>query len=445
MKAKFSVLVLAFLVFSSTTLANASSAEQLAAQAASEDYPAAMSAIRELRTMGSTGLDALFVRYAAEIERFSKTGDSDENWKRIANAIDTVAMQKDAYASHLYWYTDLETAKRAAAAQGKPILTLRLLGNLNEEFSCANSRLFRAVLYPNADISKYLRDNYILHWQSVRPAPRITIDFGDGRKIERTITGNSIHYILDSDGEVIDALPGLYSPLAFKKYLTQAYEMNNVLKGIASERHALALMKYRKASYDQIVQKRTKSVALAKVELKETVEPPPASPTALVGVDSVRIFPTAMLAAPRAAVKMVVTDEYSILRVYDEFAKFEPSVRFDDWNKLAKLYSPSLAVDDASIAFIRRQNAKTGLSDADFARLFAKLSNFIALDTTRNDFLYHAKLYEWLNDGSRGKTDLEGFNSRVYDQIFQTPDYDKWLGLYSPDVYTALDGNGIIK
>jgi hypothetical protein len=59
--------------------------------------------------------------------------------------------------------------------------------------------------------------------------------------------------------------------------------------------------------------------------------------------------------------------------------------------------------------------------------------------------LYHAKLYEWLNDGSRGKTNLESFNSRVYDQIFQTPDYDKWLGLYSPDVYTALDGNGIIK
>ena len=444
MKPKFSVLVLAFLVFSSTALANASSAEQLAAQAVSEDYSAAMSAIRELRTMGSTGLDALFVRYAAEIERFSKTGEADDSWKRIANAIDMVAMQKDAYASHLYWYTDLATAKRVADKEKKPILTLRLLGNLNEEFSCANSRLFRAMLYPNADISKYLRDNYILHWQSVRPAPRITIDFGDGRKIERTITGNSIHYILDSDGEVIDALPGLYSPLAFKKYLTQANEMNNVLKGMANERHALVLMKYRKMSYDQIIQKRTKAVAAARVELKEAVEPPP-SPTAPGDVALVRIVPTAILAAPRAMAKMVVTDEYSILRVYDDFAKFEPSVRFDDWNKLAKLYSPNLAVDENSTAFIRRQNAKTGLSEADFGRLFAKLNHFMALDTTRNDFLYHAKLYEWLNDGSRGKTDLERFNSRVYDQIFQTPDYDKWLGLYSPDVYTALDGNGIIK
>src|SRR5205823_10091897 len=155
----------------------------LATLVISDDAADATSAIRELRAMGSVGLDALFVKYAADIERFSRTGQPDANWAKIANALDTVAMQKDAYAPHLYWYTDLDEAKRIAKAQHKPILSLRLLGNLNEEFSCANSRLFRAILYPNAEISKYLRDNYILHWKSVRPAPRITIDFGDGRKI----------------------------------------------------------------------------------------------------------------------------------------------------------------------------------------------------------------------------------------------------------------------
>src|SRR5688572_25032706 len=81
----------------------ASTAEQLAGQAVSEDYASAMSAVRELRAMGPTGLDALFVRYAADIDRYAKTADANENWKRIANALDTVAMQKDAYASHLYW------------------------------------------------------------------------------------------------------------------------------------------------------------------------------------------------------------------------------------------------------------------------------------------------------------------------------------------------------
>ena len=75
--------------------------------------------------------------------------------------------------------------------------------------------------------------------------------------------------------------------------------------------------------------------------------------------------------------------------------------------------------------------------------MLAKLDNFLALDTTRNDFLFHTTLYEWLN--TRRTMNLERFNSQVYDVLFKTPESDKWLGLYSTDVYTALDGNGIIK
>src|SRR5260370_39858025 len=96
-----------------------------------------------------------------------------------------------------------------------------MLGHLDEDLSCANSRFFRTTLYPNAEISALLKDQFILHWESVRPAPRITIDFGDGRKLERTITGNSIHYILDANGKVVDALPGLYSAAVFTAELKQ--------------------------------------------------------------------------------------------------------------------------------------------------------------------------------------------------------------------------------
>ena len=116
-------------------------------------------------------------------------------------ALDAVARQRDAAWSGLYWYTDFAAAKAAAARAGRPILSLRLLGNLDEELSCANSRFFRTVLYANAAISNELRNNWILHWESVRPVPKITIDFGDGRKLERTITGNSLHYVLSADGQ----------------------------------------------------------------------------------------------------------------------------------------------------------------------------------------------------------------------------------------------------
>ena len=130
-------------------------------------------------------------------------------------AIDGVARQRDAYASGLYWFTDLEAAKAEAKRSGKPILSLRLLGNLDDEFSCANSRFFRTYLYANRTVSDLLRRGYVLHWKSVRPVPVLTIDMGDGRRIKRTITGNSIHYILDAEGRVVDALPGNYGPAAF--------------------------------------------------------------------------------------------------------------------------------------------------------------------------------------------------------------------------------------
>ena len=139
-----------------------------------------------------------------------------------ATALDQVSGQRDCHASRLFWYTDLDEAKSAAQREHKPILSLRLLGKLTDEYSCANSRFFRTTLYANDEISKVLRDRFILHWKSVRPVPRVTIDFGDGRKLERTLTGNSIHYVLDSDGQLIDALPGLYGPKAFLRKLDRA-------------------------------------------------------------------------------------------------------------------------------------------------------------------------------------------------------------------------------
>jgi len=422
---RFLVLALSTLLFSAVSFAK--SADQLAAEAVSSDSATASAAIRELREMGPAGLDALFAKYGTEIDAYGKTGDGGDDWNHVSIALDTVAMQYDSYAGHLYWYTDFDAAKRAAKAQHKPILSLRLLGNLNEEFSCANSRLFRAILYPNEQISKYLHDHYILHWKSVRPAPRITIDFGDGRKIERTITGNSIHYILSEDGDVIDAIPGLYSPAGFMAYLTGAYAMNTQLRAVPMAGRALALMKFRKDNFDRIIAARDAAVAKAGVTLTE-----PKAGT------------IAVMAAPMAMAKAVVVDEYRILRVYDDFAKYEPEIKFDDWIKLAHAYAPTLGIDPKSVQFIRRQNAKTGLSDGEFKTLYSKLDDFVALDTTRNEYLFHTKLYQWLNEG-KGDTALEDLNAAVYDQIFQTPNYDKWLGLYSPDVYTALDGNGIIK
>jgi hypothetical protein len=439
MKIKTILLLCLTALFSALPVfAESKTTRELARMAVSADSAVSAEAVKELRALGKEGLDALFQTYGSEIAEFSKTGEATDDWKRIAAALDAVAMQKDAYASQLYWFTDLEEAKREADKTNKPILSLRLLGNLNEEFSCANSRFFRALLYSNAEVSKYLRENYVLHWKSVRPAPKVTIDFGDGRKIERTITGNSIHYILDENGAIIDALPGLYSPSGFLKYLSTGAEINKLIDKAPASQKELVALQYRKTMFEDIRAKRDKSVATAKVKLTEPKD----------GTVALDVAPRAVTKMSTERVILVGIDGKSATfnpSLYDNFSRFEPQVNLDDWKKLARLYAGATKFDDATVAFIKRQNAKTGLTDAEFASLLSKLTDYVALDTTRNDFLFHMKLYEWLNVAGANLYTVETFNPRVYGELFKTPDSDKWLGLYTTDVYTALDGNGIVK
>lgn len=418
----YAVLIFAILLLSPSIHAKPNNLNELVEQTISNDATTAANAISELRSKHQEGLDVLLNSFAVEIKQFDTTGEKTEKWLKISKAIDNVSMQKDVYASKLFWFTDLNEAKAEAEKQRKPILSLRLLGNLNEEFSCANSRFFRAMLYSNSEIAKYLRENYILHWKSVRPAPKVTIDFGDGRKIERTITGNSIHYILSGKGDVIDALPGLYSPQEFLRYLTQAKELSKTF-GKDANANRIALLRYRNARFSDIQAKRDVAVKLSKVKLVEAKE----------GVTAIEV-------APRAMTKM--TTEVSILEgISDNFSKYTPNMSLDDWKKLAVNFASNTKLDEKSVAFIRQQNA--GLSQEEFFRLIANTEKFIALDTTQNDFVFHPQLYVWLN--SENVSDLEKFNAQIYDRIFKTPTSDKWLGLYQTDIYTALDGGGIIK
>lgn len=60
-----------------------------------------------------------------------------------------------------------------------------------------------------------VKDRYILAWQSVRPAPRVTIDFGNGKTLTRTLKGSTVFYLCKEDGKVVDIFPGVYTPQDF--------------------------------------------------------------------------------------------------------------------------------------------------------------------------------------------------------------------------------------
>ncbi|HEX8176616.1 MAG TPA: hypothetical protein VF543_16105 [Pyrinomonadaceae bacterium] len=444
MRSKILLLAAILVSFSLTQSVNAgTNVEALARRAVSENQAESAAAIAELRRMGPEGLRAMLNIFADEIRRngldnASATGSPE--WLRVTAALDTVAQQRDSYTSGLYWYTDMDEARKASKASGKPILSLRLLGKLSEEFSCANSRFFRTVLYSNPEISRYLSEHFILHWKSVRPAPRVTIDYGDGRRVERTITGNSIHYILDSEGRIVDALPGLYGPAAFLSQLKQAEAIAKQVEGQPLPTRMEMLRRYHDTLLDAASKAWARDVERVGGRITEKIVALTATPD----------NPPSARAAARVAVTKAVVEGNLVSSLTSDTKTLERFTDAETWNKIAALYLADAKLDSRSIALIRRQNPYLGDGRGDatgsdpLARLIQNFERAIALDTIRNEYLIHSTLRAWLLSNRR-MLDTEAFNERVYAELFLTPGYDPWLGLVQPNTYTGLTNDGIVK
>ncbi len=325
--------------------------------------------------------------------------------------LDRVCGVRDCVDIRLFWYTDLEAAKAAARVTGKPILSLRLLGRLDEELSCANSRFFRTVYYKNRKINELLRERYILHWRSVRPVPRVTIDFGDGTRLERTLTGNSIHYVLDSRGRLIDALPGLSGPAAFQSALEEAERAARSaarlddadLVSWVTERHRRALADRQRAFA------RENGAVLASL--------PSGVPS---GPGSGKRLETASKSASELPLSVALEDASD-----------------EQLRALAQLRRPRIHLDADSRAFLLRKHGVTDPEDA--VRLVNSFEGTMALDEIINDYRMGPAILRKLSDPrERSGLDLEAFNQWVYEDVFRTPLSDPWLGLAPADVYVAL-------
>lgn len=442
----------------------------------------------------------------------------DAGLERRIRLIDAVAAQRDAYAGRLYWHTDLDAAKQEARATGKPILSLRMLGNLDDEYSCANSRFFRTALYTDEQLGNTLRSEFVLHWQSVRPVPVITIDMGDGRVIRRTITGNSCHLVLDAEGRPVDVIPGLYGPRTFETLAQRAADVCRQIAELApTEEDRLAfLYRYHAASATRLDVRwaeLTSSVPVASEDLlgiNLAVEQPdardagelaggkygielvlidevlPGRGLSLLSDDSALVRDTSAInadlsatfssalsgglfsdeqAAGRARVALpgarealfvggkTAVEEALVDAILPPGPVAAPShASAEVWEAVAAHYAQGAALDDASRRLMRE---KTITAEQAMAMAFSKsrvedpllamVRNFegaIALDTARNEHLLHREVHEWFMTG-QAPADPDALTSRVYAELFLTPDEDPWLGLVPPDTYSALDAGGL--
>ncbi len=345
----------------------------------------------------------------------------------IRAALDSLCQQRDCHASRLYWYTDLDQAKAASQKSGKPILSLRMLGQLDQDLSCANSRFFRVALYPNAEISQKLRDKFILHWSSERPVPKLTLDFGDGRKLERTVTGNSIHYVLDAKGMPIEALPGLYSPQAFLQQLTAIDAMYSQYKTKSLLDKDQFISDYHRDRLTQIQAKWSSELKQAGIEkLPRLVEIPAtdASTAALVARSKMVVeFPMVR------ALRGIRTNQTALAQITDEAA----------WKKLASNVPSKL--DANSLTLMQRKLDPQSTNNV--TAVAQQFEQNMALDTVRNEYLLHSQIHQWFMGGN--VRDFTTLNQRVYADLFLTPKSDPWLGLNPQESFAAIDQNGILK
>ena len=372
--------------------------------------------VSELRAGGQLAVNDLHAKWtaapAAERAELQKT-------------LDKVCAQKDCHASRLFWYTDLDQAKQAARRLGRPILSLHLLGRLDEELSCANSRFFRTLLYSDDEVAKILRDQYVLHWHSVREVPRVTIELGGGRVIRQTITGNSAHYLLDAEGFPLDVLPGLYSATAFRNQLEDWVTLYSTLSG--SNRYD--------ALNDYHVQRLTTASARA---LELGIDRTP-----YAGMEAVWV-------AQRQSQSKAATEVRTLRQLKgnsSRSAKLFQTGRggaaagarapreVDIWRTIGEQQKADVTFSESTLQLMR---SKQTLTD----EVLDNLRRTVAADTAFNEYDLHRRAHEWFAlDQVR---DLYSLNERVYDELFLTPSSDPWLGLLPESTFTGIEESTLV-
>jgi hypothetical protein len=384
---------------------------------------------------GSRDLESLLERYDHEPQGAVRD--------MLAARIDAAAHQKYATVSRLYWHTDLASARTAAREQGRPILHLRLLGKLDEDLSCANSRLFRATLYANQDVSRFLRERFILYWSSERPVPRVTIDYGDGRTLERTTAGNSAHYILDEEGNVLDVLPGLYAPLAFRRELERSLALAGQARGKSADQRAAVILAYHEDHLIGTTREWDRLLGtLASGRVRQLRRQAP--------------FESPIAAAQRATMakmRIELNDLRNIAPGLAPAALSESEV--GAWAAAGRvlygLSDPKSAprvLDEASRALVIRLHNEVPLdlraSHQQLDRMIARLEETIWADSALNQFRLRPQIArEIVRRG--GRTDFAALNAWIYSEVFRSPLGDQWLGLLPRNTFTGLPGDGVVR
>lgn len=403
--------------------------ETLLRDAVSDDKEISTPALHALREQGPDGMRSFMDAHKDMLE-----GTEDENLRYRA-ALDVIAGQKDSYFSGLFWYTDLEKAKAQSMTEDKAILSLRMLGNLDEDLSCANSRLFRVLLYANKEVSSFLQDNFILHWSSERPVPVVSIDFGDGRVMKRTLTGNSIHYVMDAKGRPIDAIPGLNSPSEFIRSLGEASDLYKEVKDEDEARFAKKVATAHRKQFKKVAEvAEDHNIAL---EGLPVVENPDAVEAEMITVAKSN-GETPLLE------EMEMDDPRGSLDPWKDEILVKKEENRERWFAVALDLGIDARLDANTYTLMKTKNPAKYSEEMALMKEGQGIEERLLIETARNEVILRSELHRWFIEAELTK-DFNTLNSEVYSRLFLTPRSDEWLGLLPEDAFMALDNDGIVE
>jgi hypothetical protein len=86
------------------------------------------------------------------------------------------------------------------------------------------------VLFSNRDVAASINRWFEPVWESVRDVPTVSVDFGHGVIVTRTLHGNIATWVCDSRGDALDVLPGIYEPDAYISRLDQLRLLANYVE-----------------------------------------------------------------------------------------------------------------------------------------------------------------------------------------------------------------------
>ncbi len=82
------------------------------------------------------------------------------------------------------------------------------------------------MLFSNDQIAQFINGSFEATWENVREVPIVTIDFGGGHVVNRTLNGNIATYLCTSSGDILDVLPGIYEPVTYRSALEEFVKLN---------------------------------------------------------------------------------------------------------------------------------------------------------------------------------------------------------------------------